>query len=96
MAGRKKQIAAINCIATGGLRGFLEGGRTGQTSLDILARQVWEIGQHFLEAPICRGIMRLLTSSPTIIGHELALRGDRGPHFGLCSRRFSFHIWGYA
>jgi hypothetical protein len=77
MAGRKNQIAAINSIATrskchyaqklhlGRLRGFFKGGRIGQTSLDILTRQVWEIVQHFLEAHAGRQILKdILNSHP--------------------------------
>ena len=37
---------------------FFEGGRIGQTSLDVLARQAGEIVQHFLEAHTGRQILK--------------------------------------
>ena len=45
-------------IRFGRLRGFFDGGRIGQTSLNVLARQVWKIVQHFLKAHAGRQLLK--------------------------------------
>ena len=53
-----REVVVVQKLHAGRLRGLFEGGRIGQTSLDIRARQVWEIVQHFLDAHAGRQILK--------------------------------------